>query len=205
MDELLPKSERTKQLIVEKTAPLFNMKGYVGTSMSDITTVTKLTKGSIYGNFADKEAVALAAFSYNTRMRANAIGAHINKAKTYKDKLLVFSTVFNSKHNHVFPKGGCPLLNTGIEADDTHEDFRKAVSDELKQWEMDIVTIIKKGIEAGEFRRNVQAEQTAWSIIALIEGGIFVSQCTKNPAYLDTVLETVKDIVNSIVIGRKKQ
>jgi len=59
------KSEQTKAFIIEKTAPLFNIKGYAGTSLSDITDATKLTKGSVYGNFTNKDEVALAVFDYN--------------------------------------------------------------------------------------------------------------------------------------------
>ena len=47
----IPRSEKTRQFIIETTASLFNKKGYAGTSMSDLTEATKLTKGSIYGNF----------------------------------------------------------------------------------------------------------------------------------------------------------
>src|ERR1700722_8888899 len=64
-DKNISKAERTRQFIIEKTAPIFNKKGYAGTSLSDITAATGLTKGSIYGNFADKDEVALAAFDYN--------------------------------------------------------------------------------------------------------------------------------------------
>lgn len=205
MNETLSKSERTRQFIIEKTAPIFNMKGYVGTSMADLTEATGLTKGSIYGNFKDKEEVALAAFYHNAKIRESAISSRVNAAKTYTEKLLVFAVIFNSKNNHIFPKGGCPLLNTGTEADDTHEDFRKAVSAELLQWKKDIATIIKKGISAGEFRKDVVIEQTALSIIALVEGGIFVAQSTKNPAFLDIVLETIKDIVYNIAVDKKKE
>ena len=42
------KSEQTKAFIIEKTAPLFNSKGYAGTSISDITGATNLTRGSVY-------------------------------------------------------------------------------------------------------------------------------------------------------------
>lgn len=45
------KSERTRQFIIEKVAPIFNRKGYAGTSLSDLTEATGLTKGAIYGNF----------------------------------------------------------------------------------------------------------------------------------------------------------
>ena len=54
--------ELTKKLIVEKAMPLFNQKGYRATSLSDITKVTGMTKGAIYGNFENKDAVAEATF-----------------------------------------------------------------------------------------------------------------------------------------------
>jgi TetR/AcrR family transcriptional repressor of nem operon len=41
---MLSKSERTKQFIIEKTAPVFNKKGFAGTSISDLTDATGLTK-----------------------------------------------------------------------------------------------------------------------------------------------------------------
>jgi len=65
---MMSKAERTKQFIIERTAPIFNSKGYAGTSMNDIMNATGLTKGSIYGNFENKDEVALAAFdqNYNT-------------------------------------------------------------------------------------------------------------------------------------------
>ena len=48
---MLTKAEQTTQFIIEKVAPLFNQKGYAATSMSDITRVTGLTKGAIYGDY----------------------------------------------------------------------------------------------------------------------------------------------------------
>jgi AcrR family transcriptional regulator len=55
MDKTLSKAGRTRQFIIETTAPIFNTKGYEGTSMSTLTEATGLTKGSIYGNFENKE------------------------------------------------------------------------------------------------------------------------------------------------------
>ena len=53
--EKLSKAERTRQLIVQEAAVLFNQKGYAGTSMDDIMRATGLSKGGLYGNFKKKE------------------------------------------------------------------------------------------------------------------------------------------------------
>ena len=49
------KAEQTSEFIIQKVAPIFNKHGYYGTSMSDLTQATGLTKGAIYGNFKNKE------------------------------------------------------------------------------------------------------------------------------------------------------
>ena len=59
------KADRTRQYIIEKTAPLFNSKGFDGTSLAELTEATGLTKGALYGNFRDKEELALEAFLYS--------------------------------------------------------------------------------------------------------------------------------------------
>jgi AcrR family transcriptional regulator len=61
----MSKAEKTKQFIIEKTASLFNTKGYTSTSLSDITKATGLTKGSIYGNFENRDKVALEVYQFN--------------------------------------------------------------------------------------------------------------------------------------------
>jgi AcrR family transcriptional regulator len=61
----MSKSERTKNYIIEKAAPIFNTKGFAGTSLSDLTEATGLTKGSIYGNFENKEEIAIQVFKYS--------------------------------------------------------------------------------------------------------------------------------------------
>ena len=40
----MSKAERTKQFIIEKSAPIINKKGMAGTSLSDIMEATKLAR-----------------------------------------------------------------------------------------------------------------------------------------------------------------
>ena len=86
----MSKAERTRQFIIEKTAPIFNSKGYAGTSLNDIVDATGLTKGSIYGNFGNKDEVAIAAFEYNFGNITNYIAIRIRERESAIDKLLVY-------------------------------------------------------------------------------------------------------------------
>lgn len=193
----MDKAQRTRQLIVEKTAPLFNTKGYAGTSLADMTEATGLTKGSVYGNFANKEAVALAAFEYNWQQAQATVRAIMAREQSNKARLLALAATYRDLPPG-FPEGGCPLLNTAIEADDTHPALRDRAMAAFAGWKQHLVAVIEAGIAAGEFRQAVDAEQTAVTLIALIEGTIMISRLTGQRNYSNGVMQTLENIVHDL-------
>jgi AcrR family transcriptional regulator len=192
------KAARTKEFIIEKTAPLFNTKGYAGTSLNDITDATGLTKGSIYGNFTNKDEVALAAFDYNLACVDEIISQEIRKQTTIQDKLLVYAYVYENFLKYPFPVGGCPILNTAIEADDTHPALKEKAANAINNWKNKLITFIQKGIDAKEFRPDVDAEQTALTMIAMIEGGIMITKLTGKLNYRKAVMQSVEKIIRDL-------
>jgi len=194
MKQPTSKAERTRNFIIEKTAEIFNRQGYAGTSMSDLTGATSLTKGSIYGNFENKEAVALAAFDYNYAKIAQVVSAEISKAENYHDKLMVYARVYKNVIRGI-NKGGCPILNTATEADDTNVPLRDKAAKAVIRWERNVTHLIQQGITAGEFKSDVNVRQTALSIVALIEGGVMISKVTGDTTAMDTILGTIEMLI----------
>lgn len=192
------KAAKTKQFIVEMTAPVFNEKGYTGTSLNDMTNATGLTKGSIYGNFANKDEVALAAFDHNLQKIGVIIRQEMDKKTTCKDKLMVYVHVYENFLKHPFPAGGCPILNTAIEADDTHPLLKQKAVDAIHNWKNIITSLIEKGIQQGEFSKHTNVEQTALTMIALIEGCIMISKLTGKMNYRKAIMQSVEKIINEL-------
>lgn len=192
------KAEKTKQFIVEMTAPVFNEKGYTGTSLADMTNATGLTKGGIYGNFASKDEVALACFDYNLKKVTTIIRQELSKQRTYRDKLLVYVRVYENFLKHPFPPGGCPILNTATEADDTHPLLRKKAADAILSWKAVITDLIEKGKEKGEFSKDVNTEQTALTMIATIEGCIMIAKLTGKMHFRNAIMQSVEKMVKGL-------
>ena len=199
MDSSQSKADKTRQFIIEATASIFNRKGYAGTSLSDLTEATQLSKGSIYGNFENKEAVALAAFDHNYEQISGLIRARMYAAPSFSEKLMVYAQVYDQfTRTSLFPSGGCPILNTAVEADDTHPLLKEKASRAIQRWKKTIQQLIQGGIDAGEFTAGVDIQQISLSIIALIEGGIMIAKVTNSQANLDKVLQTVADMINEM-------
>lgn len=192
------KAEKTRQFIVEKTAPVFNVKGYAGTSMSDMTEATGLTKGGIYGNFKNKDEVALAAFEHNWKCVQAMARAEMDKHAGGKDKLLALADIYGNAPAHRLPEGGCPLLNTGVEADDTHPELREKAASALLGWKKNLVHLIEAGRAGKEFRADADAEQAAWSLIALFEGAILISRLTGSEKARKAIKPAVERIIRDL-------
>jgi AcrR family transcriptional regulator len=193
----MSKAEKTRQYIVEKTAPIFNTKGFAGTSLSDMTESTGLTKGSIYGNFANKDEVALACFDYNFRKVVTIIDSALAKEPTYRGKLLAYTKIYDTFPNS-FPTGGCPILNTAVDSDDTHPDLKARVADGLVSWKNKLGNILNKGIEAGEFKPGLDVEQFALTFIATIEGAIMITKATGKLNYRTMILNSLVNMINAL-------
>lgn len=195
------RSEKTRKLIIEKTAEIFNKKGYDGTHLSDLTAATGLTKGSIYGNFKDKQEVALEAFRYNYLNLSRGFKKRIDKQDSATDKLLAFVEFFKDEHKKVFESGGCAILNAATDVDDSQnrEMFRE-VQDALLNWRKIIENILRKGMESGELQ-SLDAVKTANRMIALIEGSIFMSKTLKDSQIL---IENLDSLADDILKMKKK-
>lgn len=138
MNKTLTKAERTRQFIIQKTAPIFNTKGFAGTYLSDLTKATGLTKGSIYGNFESKDEVALVAFDYNFSRVNDYLKKRILSVDGAIERLLVYPNVYRDFLKISFLQPGCPILNTSTEADDTHPKLRLRAANALEYWRKSI-------------------------------------------------------------------
>ncbi|SDP73148.1 TetR/AcrR family transcriptional regulator [Desulforhopalus singaporensis] len=192
------KKQRTRQFIIKQTAPVFNEKGYAATSLSDLTAVTGLSKGSIYGNFRNKEELALCAFEYNAGAIERSLAEQVRRAETARDKLLAYPLVFRMIYSSVFASGGCPLLNTAVDSSDTNPELRDAVCGRINNWKKALTAIIEQGMENGEFIATGSSAQTAEILICLAEGGYAMSRATADMNYIESSLSEMERIIHTL-------
>lgn len=192
----MSKADETKQYIIEKAAPIFNMHGYEGTSMSQLTEAIGMTKGAIYGNFKDKDEIAREAFEYNMSMIRNQITAVVSTRKNACDKLIAFATFYIDNFHSIAQKGGCPVLNAAVDTDNSDLPIRSNVLRAIEGWLDSIVRITNSGIEKGEIREDVDSGEFASLFVSSIEGGIMLSKVTGDPAPLARAVNHIIEMVN---------
>jgi TetR/AcrR family transcriptional repressor of nem operon len=189
------KAELTTQYILETVAPVFNKYGYAATSMAEITKATKLTKGAIYGNFENKEELALEAFNYNVRKVIGMVADKM-KAETSPAKQLQALTDFYRNYYGLTKKyGGCPLLNVGVDSKHQNPVLLKRVREIMAKLQKSIADIIRNGITQKQFKATAKPDVLALRILSQIEGGIFITNLMDDEMHMKDVMDQIDKMI----------
>ena len=175
----MTKGERTKQEIVRNAAPIFNTKGYEGTSLSDLMAATGLQKGGIYRHFASKEELAAKAFDYAWGKAVNGRLDGVADVSNSIDRIKKMISNFVEKRSGLV-EGGCPLLNTAIESDDGNALLRGRARKALETWSERISELAKDGKSKREIDGRTDTRKLSQLIIGSLEGALMISRIEAN-------------------------
>lgn len=166
---------KTRQFIIEKAAPIINQKGMAGTAISDIMEATQLHKGGIYGNFQSKEEICMEVFNFLSTGLETAINTAMQEEQTPQGRLFALLDYYRDTLA-LSPVGGCPLMNFGIEADDTSPAIRQRVAESIISVQDRIAQLVTEGKDTGQFQSWVSADAFAVKVFTLLEGAILTSR-----------------------------
>src|SRR5690349_17084819 len=106
---------------------------------------TGLQKGGIYRHFSGKEELAAAAFDYSWQKAVNGRLEGVENIGHSVDRLKKMIDNFVELRSGLVP-GGCPLMNTAIEADDGNPMLRNRARKALQAWATRLSRIATEGI-----------------------------------------------------------
>ena len=193
----MTKSEETKKYIIKISAPIFNKYGYAATSMSQLTNATKLTKGAIYGNFKNKEELAIQAFKFNVKLLMLGIKEKVDKVDTSLKKLYAIIDFYKDYYVYSKKFGGCPILNVGVDSKNKNTLLLENVKVIIKRIHDDIENIIVEGIKNNELKNDINAKEWAIKIDSMIQGAIFMTYTMDDNLYMVLAMNQLEEIINN--------
>jgi TetR/AcrR family transcriptional regulator, transcriptional repressor for nem operon len=196
----MSKGDQTRERIIAKAAELFNQRGLEGTSMADLMEATGLEKGGIYRHFPSKEAVAAEAFDYAWEEAFQERVRDLGSISGSVDRLKHLIANFVERRSSI--PGGCPLLNTAVEADDGNPVLRERARQALGKWQNLLVSVIKEGIQRREIRRELDPNRLAMLIISSLEGALMISRLERNRDALLAARSHLDDYLDKEVRAR---
>jgi AcrR family transcriptional regulator len=191
------KGTLTRQRILERAAPVFNQRGYAGTSLAELVAATGLEKGGIYNHFASKDDLALAAFDhaveYVTERNMATLAGHAGL-----DRLVALIEAFPGWTDDPALPGGCPLMNTAIDADDTHPELAERAKAAMESWHRLIGATVKDAKRRGDIPPEVDPYGLASIVTGGLEGGLMLTRITGDPAHLERIVTHLVHYVGTL-------
>jgi TetR/AcrR family transcriptional regulator, transcriptional repressor for nem operon len=146
-------------------------RGYEGTSLADLMHAMGVQKGSIYKAFGDKHALFLCALQrYLDKMyeaqRDTLAGARSPRAalRAWLDRLIEAAPAEGGSCR------GCLAVNTLVELGPHDEQARAILEAHFERMRALLMEQIRRGQEAGEFRRDVDAGECARFLMTMVAG-----------------------------------
>lgn len=170
--------------------------------MQDVMEATGLEKGGLYRHFASKEELAIEAFRY---ARANAIKARTENLEKIQGAINQLRYVIQRfAEGPSVMRGGCPLMNTAIDADDGNPMLRTLALEGIQEWKAKLQRIVEEGIERGEIRSRIEPRRIANAIIATLEGALMISRLEGNRSAMQDAQVTLEIVLEGLTLHRSQ-
>jgi TetR/AcrR family transcriptional repressor of nem operon len=186
--------EQTRQQIIDEAARLFAAKGFHGTSMSDLTTATGLTKGAFYHHFETKDVLFFAVVRSVQEKWARAVAAEVRRADNALDQL---SILLDSHARLLRKEPVLCLVISGLtaEMESSNPSFTAALHNVYAEMIAYIEDIIRHGQAVGQIRGDVDAQLIALNIVGLLRGVSCFGVLREMELTCDTVVQSVVPVL----------
>src|SRR5712671_6330835 len=172
--------ERTRDRLLQAAFREIHRSGFQSAGIDTILAATNVTKGALYYHFESKEALGYAVVEEKI-------------AKLTRDRWLrpmcsegepidiLIGVVRRIPDGRQDVRAGCPLLLLAQEMSPLDEQFRKRLERIFLAWQEGIATLVRRGQSQGTVRRDLNADETASFLVAMVEGYASLAKNAQNP------------------------
>ena len=162
-------SERTRESLLKAGYREVYRSGFQSASIDTILAATNVTKGALYYHFESKEALGYAI--------VDEIIAKLVRDRWLRPLLsdgqpidILIGIVRRLPVGPADVRESCPLLNLAQEMSPLDEQFRKRLERLFLAWQEGVATLLRRGQSQGTVRRDLNADETASFLVAMVEG-----------------------------------
>jgi AcrR family transcriptional regulator len=168
----------------------FWSRGYTATSVEDLTSVTGLGKGSLYGAFGDKHGLFLRAFDDYIGTAMDGVRAQLRDPRySAYDRLTRHIRVQAKEIAADKSRRGCMMAKSAAELSGTDEAVERAVEHAYATWVAELASCVKEAQGDGTIDKTQSPQALATSLLAFMRGQEALHKGGVKPAELKASAE----------------
>jgi TetR/AcrR family transcriptional repressor of nem operon len=196
--------ERTRERLLQAGFQEVYRSGFQGAGVDSILAATNVTKGALYYHFGSKEALGYAI--------VEEIIAKLVRDRWLRPMLgneqpidILIGIVRRTPVRPEEVRSGCPLLNLAQEMSPLDEQFRKRLERIFQAWQEGVATLLRKGQSQGTVRRDLNPDEIASFLIAMVEGYVSLAKNAQDAKVWDVGSRNIVGWLRSLRAPRQSR
>jgi len=161
--------EGTRERLLQAAFRVIHRSGFQSAGIDTILAATNVTKGALYYHFESKEALGYAVVEEKIATLTRDRWLHPMQSEGEAIDILI-GVVRGLPTRPADVRQSCPLLNLAQEMSPLDEQFRKRLERIFLAWQEGIATLLRRGQSQGTVRRDLNPDETASFLVAMVEG-----------------------------------
>ncbi len=192
---MVSKGEQTRETILEAALKLASRVGLSGLTIGTLAEELGLSKSGLFAHFGSKDELMLATLEYAGARFADVVVRPALAQPRGEARLRALFEGHRLWPVAVPQPGGCIFIATSVEFDDRPGPVRDRLRQIWREWRDFAAGEVRKAIEAGEFRRDVDPDQFAFELDALRLGWHHAARLLRDPRAEARALEAFEALV----------
>jgi len=189
--------ERTRERLLQAAAREIYRSGFQSASLDGILASAGVTKGALYHHFKNKEALGYAVVE--EIISPGVRGTWVQPFQNVKDP--IDALIRAVRGIRVQPRdvcGGCELNNLAQEMSPLDAGFRKRLETIFDAWRDAVASILREGQAHGSVRRDVEPNDAAGLLIAMVEGYGSLAKNAQDPKVMKAGIRNIVSWLQSL-------
>jgi len=174
----------TRDRIVGAASALIRERGLDATSLEDVIQEAGVSKSQLYHYFEDRSALLRAVVERN----ADSVLGHLPPLGSWSAIRAWFDAMVQLQVERD-ARGGCPIGALVSQLAEADEQARLALAESFAHWQQHLVDGLGELQANGRLERRANVEELATATLAVIQGGLVLTQTTRDPRELATALD----------------
>lgn len=180
--------------VLDAAIGVFSERGYYGTSISDLTEATKLTQGSLYKAFKDKQAIFLAAFDRYRARRLEKMRQVVGEGGSGLQRLRNALRFYADSSQGAQGRQGCLVVGSAAELSTFDPEVARRIASALERNEAMFADLIRQGQEDGSISRQLDRAASARMLLCLVQGMRVVGKAGRSRAAMQAAADAAMKI-----------
>lgn len=191
--------DKTRLALINAAFDEINQNGFQAASLTNILKETSVTKGALYHHFPSKLELGYAVVDELIAENIKAMWiTPLENKNNIIDSLLEQIDIAISKRNKKNICLGCPINNLAQEMSPIDEGFRERINIIFDLWRKTICRKLEEGQKNNIVKPSINADTTAYFIVAAIEGATSLAKNAKSVDVLKSSLHGLKEHIETL-------